>query len=233
MLEKFGDLRTLADIAGAGYILNNHGYAMIAGEGVSFVNVNELSLAQEPLGDDPPLLLFIAADDPDTPVNETEDPAITDLEPDEPYEFVGWAYAIPLPEDGVVADLVGTERPRLGCVPYHEWFIHAAGWHTPDNGGMVAVDDEDGDDDQECEGPQIDFTIPTLVPNEAAEDGATPAHYHPELWDIHFWVDRNGDPPRLGIENVGPDGELIPSEGFTVADGDPPLFYYPPMPVGD
>jgi hypothetical protein len=176
-------------LASVGYRLNNHGWAQLPGGGVSFIPSN--------LGDaldvnKPPLLLFTAPDDAD----------ITDNNADSDLVLAGWGYA---------SLKVNDERPTLGCVPFHLWSVHEAGWHTPDDGGMVL---DDG----------------TAASTEAAaQRGGSPLTYHPQLWDIHFWLEPGSDVPSSSILNMDDDGGLIPSDGGSIApDG---MFFFTPFPM--
>lgn len=190
MLDKFGDITTLQQVQDAGYGENTHGNINIQGVGTSFITLGPLDV------DAPGLIIFIEDGNNANPTNATLD---------EPLKFVGWGYPAP--------DIL-PERPTLGCVPYHEWFLHAAGWHTPDDGGMV-VDPGGGPfggDFQEAFG-------------KAVENGANAVtSYHPQVWDLHFWVNEEGDVPRLSIWN-DPGGNKIPDEGLLVADDT--IFFYP------
>ena len=144
--------------------------------------------------DFPSLIIFIEDGDDADPTNATLD---------EPLKFVGWGY----PAGGDIA-----ERPTLGCIPAHEWFLHAAGWHTPNDGGMV-VDP----------GGVLHEDYPAALATAVA-NGATPLHFHPQVWDLHFWVNEDGNVPRLSIWN-DPGGTKIPDEGLLVADDT--IFFYP------
>ena len=189
MLDKFGDLTTFDEIFEAGYDHNTHGNINIQGIGVSFIRFEPLD------ADFPSLIIFIEDGENADPTNPTLD---------EPLKFVGWGYP---------AAKGSSEPPTLGCVPYHEWFVHAAGWHTPSDGGMV-VDPGDGP-----------FGSDHVAAREFAGGlGATPDSYHPEVWDLHFWVDEEAGVPRLSIWN-DPGGDKIPATGFLAADDT--IFFYP------
>lgn len=176
-------------LASVGYILNNHGWAQLPGGGVSFIPSN---LGDALDADKPPLLLFTAPDDAD----------ITDNDADDELELAGWGYA---------ALRVDDERRAMGCVPFHLWSVHEAGWHTPNDGGMVL-------DDGTAE-----------AADEAAERGGSLATYHSQLWDVHFWIEPGSDVPSSSILNVDDDGGLIPSNGgSTPPDG---MFFFTPFPL--
>ena len=173
----------------AGYLLNNHGWAQIPGGGVSFV-----SLANAPIMNvnAPPLLLLTAPEGAD----------ITDTNADTDLTLAGWGYA---------SAKLNDERPTLGCVPFHLWSVHEAGWHTPDDGGMVL---DDGT---------------AQSADAAAARGGNRFTYHPRLWDIHFWLEPGSDIPSSSLVNMTEDGELIPVDGGAVPpDG---MFFFPPFPV--
>jgi len=188
---------TIDQINAEGYKLNNHGFAHIAGSGVSFVRVVPNFTVSKP-----PILLFTASH---------ESANIADTESDEPYRLIGWGYAgVAIPGDPLGALNINT-RPTFNCIPFHEWFYHEAGWHTPDDGGMV------------LDPPP--HSLPTDMPDEAIEKGALPHFYHPRIWDVHVWADPSGV-PRLSLLNTDADGNKVPSGGFQAPDA---MFFYPPM----
>lgn len=99
-------------------------------------------------------------------------------------------------------------RPRLGCIPSSEWFIHEAGSHTPD-GGMIRF--------------QVNEDVPgeTLVNGVAAPAGFNAPFgsvWHPRIWDLHAWLPEDEDAlPILQIDSPEP----IP--GLQMRPG---LFFY-------
>lgn len=190
VVARFGSLTTGGQLLAAGYVLNNHGWAQMDGMGVTFVHPNPVL---DPAT--PPLLIFNAAPGAN----------ITDTLPDAPLTLVGWGY-------GVFDVVPGLPRPTFGCVPYHEWFLHEAGWHTPNDGGMVL-------DPPPPQGPLL--VPPTTRRNLARAGGANESHYHPRIWDLHFWSDPSGL-PRMSLVNAnGPTAATPPPAG---------IFFYPPMP---
>lgn len=187
VLDRFGDFTTLQEIEDEGWAENTHGNINIRGIGISFINPQI-----ELVADTPSLIMFIESGDDADPTNTALD---------EPLQLVGWGY--PAPQ-------VFEERPTFGCVPYHEWFLHAAGWHTPEDGGMV-VD------------PGVENVEEYPAALQAAEAGGGLLAYHPQVWDLHLWADESGV-PRVTIWN-DPGGARIPSTGFDALDDT--IFFYP------
>ena len=108
--------------------------------------------------------------------------AMTDLAADPPYELIGWTYgALYQPGD----------PPSLGCVPSSAWFVHEAGWHTPD-GGMAAH--------PHSEAVPGEAALNGVLPPPDAESPAPGSWWHPRLWDLHVWLDGDG-PPVVQIAN--------------------------------
>jgi hypothetical protein len=86
--------------------------------------------------------------------------------PDGPYRLIGWAYLAPYQP--------GSRPPVRRCIAESEWFIHDAGWHLKD-GGMLTTPGASS----EPRRPQLEVGI---------------HHWHPALWDIHFWIEEDGVP---------------------------------------
>ena len=190
VLSRFGGAMTHEGIIRQGFV-PTHGFTSYQGMGVAFIRarsagtdlVSAASNAMVNLGSPtlgtPDLLLFRPAGG-----------SVTDAGgPDNPYMLVGWAYAQsirpfsaqPFAPTGAPAAIDPRpiqRRPLLRCVPHHEWFLHAAGIHRPD--GTFA--------------PR-----PTPLP---AGLGELPPVFHPDLWDIHFFVGVDGA-AKTGILNPG------------------------------
>jgi hypothetical protein len=100
--------------------------------------------------------------------------------PDGPYQLVGWGNLVPYQP--------GSAPPSRRCIDGNEWFVHEAGWHTMDGGMTVTAG--------------------------AREEPARPAtgvpiyYWHPQLWDIHFWVGGGGIPTISPANPRAPGGGL-------------------------
>lgn len=178
---------TTAMLNARGYILNNHGHIAVQGIGVSFIKAGNAP------PDLPGILFTVGANGAD----------LTDDQPDEPYTVVGWGHGAVWPSQAQ------PPQPLLGCVPYHEWFIHEAGWHTPDDGGMVL---------------DVPPYNPLMPPQAAIELGASPDNWHPRFWDTHYWWDGPGTMPWMSIFHHDASGALIPATGVATPNG---MFFYP------
>jgi hypothetical protein len=106
---------------------------------------------------------------------------------DGPYRLVGWAYLVPYRP--------GSAPPERRCIAPSEWFVHEAGSHLV-NGGMA------------------------LTPGATTEPAATPRgvatyFWHPQGWDIHFWVGDDGVPAvAFHNPNGRPGGVRLPEGAF-------------------
>jgi hypothetical protein len=207
VLGAFPAALTFNQIVARGFV-PTHGATSFAGMGVAFIrasaaasdasNVAESAMANlpAPTPGAPDLLLFA----PTGPVGAVTDPLIAD----NPYVLVGWAYAQtirprsgkPTPPSGARAPgLLGLPaapaqpRPVMPCIPHHEWFMHSSGFHEASGG----------------------FT-PAASPIRLGG----PAVFHPDIWDIHFFVGAGGV-PRIGITRpTGPAvvGITAPANSF-------------------
>jgi hypothetical protein len=84
---------------------------------------------------------------------------------DGPYQLIGWGYVAPfIPE---------RPPPVLQCVSDNEWLVHEAGWQLLDGGMLLTPDAK---------------TEPSRPPNVGVY------MWHPQVWDIHFWVGDGGEP---------------------------------------
>ena len=113
--------------------------------------------------------------------------------PDGPYRLTGWAYIAPYTP--------GSRPPSRPCIEQDEWFVHEAGWHLRD-GAMHLTPD-------------------------AAEEPPRPLlpagihFWHPQVWDIHFWVGEDGVPAVTFDNPTARTGGLRLPEGafFRLVDG--------------
>jgi len=200
MSDHFAGPMSATELFDLGYLQNNHGPVPVQGLGVSLIFFPEYAptwLSAED-AERMPEIVFMMPSDPDA--------VLTDHTWDYPYELVGWGYGLPF-----VPLLAPPDQPATGCVPYHEWFIHEAGWHTPDDGGMF-LDPTPLDPD------------PADIPPAALDLGATPLNYHPRIWDTHYFWDGPGTTPWMAIYNYDDDGDLLPSQGAAPPAG---MFFYP------
>jgi hypothetical protein len=113
----------------------------------------------------------------------------TDFEgPDGPYRLIGWAYIGPFEP--------GSSPPGLPCIRDSEWVVHEAGWHLM-NGGMLLT-------------PEARVE----PPRPAIEHGIL--MWHPQVWDIHFWIGEDG--PAVSFNNPrAPNGGIcLPTWAFYV-----------------
>ncbi|HEX5726856.1 MAG TPA: hypothetical protein VFX98_15375 [Longimicrobiaceae bacterium] len=152
----------------AHFVVSNYGYGMAMAPASAAVDMPENPNPFEPL-----LLMY-------RPRNNSDG---LDHIPDPPYELVGWGY-------GGAFD--PAHKPDMGCaIVAEEFFIHEAGYHTPD-GGFVAT-------------PPAEAT-PGSVVAERPLPPTTVGVWHPRVWDVHVWVNRGGTPvvePCLGLEIPG------------------------------
>jgi hypothetical protein len=105
---------------------------------------------------------------------------------DGPYRLIGWAYFAPYEP--------GSVPPRLPCIRESEWVVHEAGWHLM-NGGMLLTPDA-----------RVEPPRPAIK---------TGIHmWHPQVWDIHFWIEDDG--PVVSFNRPkAPDGGLcLPAGSF-------------------
>ncbi|MEM0945344.1 MAG: hypothetical protein AAGI70_15510 [Pseudomonadota bacterium] len=121
--------------------------------------------------EDPDLLLYSPAN-----LGGLTESELSDGIPDEPYELIGVGY-------GTFQNST-TRRPRLGCIPSNEWFLHEAGFHTPE-GGMLLVEV-----DEEIPG---ETKIASDLPPSWAPVPPINSAWHPRIWDLHFWIAEGGD----------------------------------------
>jgi hypothetical protein len=87
-------------------------------------------------------------------------------DPEGPYRLVGWAEIGPYQP--------GSSPPKLRCVATDEWFVHEAGWHRMD-GGMRLTPES------------------TVAPPPSGKQESD-SFWHPQTWDIHFWLQDDGVP---------------------------------------
>ncbi len=143
---------------------------------------------------------------------------ITDGDPDEPYDLIGAAYG------AVQTD--AKRRPRLGCIPSENWFIHEAGYHLRDGGFHLTSPNESfpgevviASDGGLFPPPNIDGN-PSYMPEPAPEVddpiSFRPTVWHPRLWDLHFWFSEETDTGVVMEINFpsGQPGLEVPSEAF-------------------
>lgn len=159
-----------------------------------------------PLGD-PDLLLYAPRPREDGESASDYFTAITDILADPPYTLLGVAYG--------ATHLSATRRPRLGCIPSDQWFVHEAGYHQLDGGYQATPPNETilGETAVSSGGPIMGMA-PTWAP---APDEGSPV-WHPRLWDLHFWIVNSGSGKpvmRFGV----PQGQV----GIELEDG----FFYP------
>jgi len=206
----------------------SHGWVSLEGQGVSIPRLTgAFALAattSDSPGTEPPMPFDFNQSLPDLLMYEPERPdglsdqqwqeAISDDVPEARYQLIGWAF-------GAVFD--PQQRPRISCIPSHEWFIHEAGYHLRD-GTM------------ELTAPNEQFPGEKGVPalNVAASAIATDASqillgthpqpnkqkmlWHPRIWDLHVWRypppdptdpdddNSQGDTPTLSIGRSGVPG---------------------------
>lgn len=205
VLARFGGVTTAANILAMGFV-PTHGFACFRGMGVAFIRSDiavdtVLSDDHIPQPGQPDLLFF--APNPAAPAAAVSEALV----PDDPYTFIGWAYAGVVGPEPVASRFSPdnpfslSRRPRLRCmIPYQEWMIHEAGVHTPDGGF-----------DPEPPGTSHPFE---------------PGISHPRLWDIHIWADTASGIPRLSILNEPTAGNPSPAAGIVAPEGS---FFYPPM----
>ncbi len=210
VVDSFDGMTTLGEIFAQGYVLNNHGYASLDGLGVTFVHPNPVFAVEMP-----EVLAFKPADGSNVTDNTScagtcvlgvLGPCLCsacDSCKDEPYELIGWFY-------GVFAFDPEVPRPVEGCIPHHYWFLHEAGWHTASGGMML-------DPTPEAALDPAPVDCPTAASLCASTD-----RYHPRVWDLHFWVNREAMEeegtsavlPRVAIYNTDGEGNLIPGGGL-------------------
>ena len=120
---------------------------------------------------------------------------ITDGDPDEPYALTGAAYG--------VEHVSAKRRPRMGCIPSENWFLHEAGYHLRDGGFSATAPNEDfpGQVPVALPGgvntPELIPGTPPYQPDPAPEVSNPisnlPAVWHPRLWDLHFWFSEEAE----------------------------------------
>lgn len=188
-----------------------HGFTSYKGTGVAFVRarppVNNLVVAATdamrnfgaPRPEMPDILLFRPAGN-----------RVTDADgPDNPYRLIGWGYAETIrPSSAQPRGSTGApannsrpaqRRPRLHCVPHHEWFIHSSGFHYSDGTFWPRSEPEPDRDD--------------------AGGHPSSASFLPALWYVLFFVNV-GEAPTIGM--VKSREPALP--GITAP---PNSFYYP------
>ena len=100
-----------------------------------------------------------------------------------------------------------TRRPSLGCIPSSEWFVHEAGWHRYEDGGMTLY--------SVTEPRKGVATVSIAPPLNQFEPGI----WHTRLWDLHVWLPETTlDAPVLAIESPTPIAGIPTSPG---------VFFYP------
>ena len=157
VLQRYGGIRSWSDVEAAGYTTLPHHFVQLQGVGVIVANPTGTGLAPQL---DRPLLLFFDAfgatgGDPSRYQGELS--------------LVGWGY-------GTVAG-PPTARPRMGCIPPHEWLEHLPGWHLND-GDFIAQGE-----DRELRGADING-------------------WHPNGWALHMWRRGGlGDPAEIADSN--------------------------------
>jgi hypothetical protein len=87
-------------------------------------------------------------------------------DPDGPYRLVGWGEIAPYTP--------GSSPPSVRCIAKEEWFVHEAGWHRMDGGMRLTPESPDGP-----------------PPSGKKESDY---FWHPQTWDIHFWLGDGGVP---------------------------------------
>lgn len=120
---------------------------------------------------------------------------------DVPYSFIGIAYT---------AAYDPAQRPTMGCVPSHRWFVHEAGFHLLDGGMLMTPPNDNG-----VRGSGTITAAPPIFP--------PPGIWHPRFWDLHVWLPPDGNPenPIMSIFRPGgvpglvlPAGAFFPSAVF-------------------
>jgi hypothetical protein len=86
--------------------------------------------------------------------------------PDGPYRLIGWGNLVPYQ--------VASIPPSRPCIDAKEWFVHEAGWHMMDGSMIVTPGARE-------EPVRAESDVPVL-------------YWHPQLWDIHFWIGTDGLP---------------------------------------
>jgi hypothetical protein len=106
---------------------------------------------------------------------------------DGPYRLVGWAYIAPYQP--------GSAPPSRKCVAASEWFVHEAGWHLMD-GNMLLTPGATAEPPR----PQLKVGIHL---------------WHPQVWDIHYWIGDDGVPTISFANPKAPGGGLhLPEDSF-------------------
>ncbi len=195
-----------------------HNLVAFEGIGLAFGRVEALSHDYVPELGVPTVLFY----------RPTVNISATDIIPDVPYEFIGWAYAFDYdPQSfalgpstpGSTADQV---TKFMANFPADTWQVHEAGVHLL-NGGFLATppleaDHGSGDLEDPDEGGMIadvrDFF------RDAIDDGGL---FHGRLWNISFYTNPNGGPAVTSIRD--PFGRV--PEGFPNTDRD---FFFPNLP---
>lgn len=201
-----------------------HYYTSIEGIGVGFSPpavsaIGEAKVMPTSLQPLVPALLFYAPRPripADTPNGETDTEYLAKVSepsaPDSPYQLVGWAY-------GGFYDTAS--RPSVGCLPSSEWFVHEAGFHTPD-GGMVVYQV-----DESVPGAELG---PGFAPPLDAPNVAITSWWHPRIWDMRVWIKGAGQVPEIAmyhpgglnpskypggvVPGINPDGLFFPAETY-------------------
>lgn len=107
--------------------------------------------------------------------------------PDGPYRLIGWAYTVRYQP--------GSRPPQRRCIEDDEWYIHDAGWHLM-NGNMHVTPDASAEPSR----PKLDVGFVV---------------WHPQYWDIHFWLAEDGVPDvSFANPTARPGGISLPEEAF-------------------
>ena len=181
---QFATAQPHIDLIPFGYGAVPHRNTSLASTGVTFAGAgNIFSNDQVSLG--PPGLLFFA---PRPQAAAEPDDLYRDLIADPagnagPYRLIGAAW-------GKIMD-DPKRRPRIGCIPSSEWFLHEAGFHLQT--GTMAL-----------RAPDEDVRGETLIDSLTSPPGmAIPSNtlmWHPRVWDLHLWLpQQGGEPATLSI----------------------------------
>jgi hypothetical protein len=182
-LEEFDVTDPQISLVSKGY-LPSHGFVSFNGNGVTFAKV--ASMDGPPRIGEPQVLMYAP-----TPGNISglSEPFVAD----NPYTLIGWGYTS-LYRPG--------EIPFFFCFPAESWFVHEAGWHTPD--GLF-----DATPPPESTRGAADAPESSPVPGIGA--------WHTRFWDIHLWVNRAGGVPAIGLVNPAgtpTGGRPLPGDAF-------------------
>ncbi|RLJ59246.1 hypothetical protein BCF46_1394 [Litoreibacter meonggei] len=143
---------------------------------------------------------------------------ITDATSDEPYTLIGAAYG--------ALHINAQRRPRMGCIPSENWFLHEAGYHLRDGGFHRTAPNESVPGQTPIAlpgGPNTPAQIPGSPPYQPDPApqvdnpvSVLPAVWHPRLWDLHFWFSTDADAGIVLAADTpsGQPGLSVPAQTF-------------------